>query len=208
MSLLFDRFNEALEIENRRVVVFEKCKTGFLCFNSATTGSLARGRIGEQQFASMGNEIDRNPEIDESFSLVTLLHHHPIPVQIPDWYKIRWYEKLFGKNLEKTECLIDSELFLNWIKSRRVIAALHGHKHIPRLDTHQGIAIVGCGSSVGKVTTQIEDQTYISLNLITIDNEEGKILCRLRAETIPGAGLDAGLRKEIVQNKNMKDRWT
>jgi predicted phosphodiesterase len=74
---------------------------------------------------------------------------------------------------------------------------LHGHKHIPRATVHDGTAIVGCGSSVGKVGTR-DGQPYMSINVVSVDGKERRVTSRLLAERIPGGGLVEQQRHELV----------
>jgi hypothetical protein len=137
----------------------------------------------------VGLALDREREKAETFVLAGLLHHHPIPVKRPDWYHQAWFERVTGRAFEQTEALEDSQQFMAWLQGRRIGLVLHGHKHIPRVDTHDGITVVGCGSTVGKVQTTIPGTTYMSVNVVTVDSERGLISCRLRVERLPGAGL-------------------
>ena len=76
---------------------------------------------------------------------------------------------------------------------------VHGHKHIPRIaeTPEEGIPIYGCGSSVGKVSTQ-DNTLYMSINIVTIDGETGQLSGRLLAERIPGGGLKEHKHHEVV----------
>jgi hypothetical protein len=82
-------------------------------------------------------------------------------------------------------------------------AVLHGHKHIPRFCVNDGMSIIGCGSSVGKVDTSEKGHTYVSMNVVTIDPATGELSCRLRAERIPGAGFDSDEVHEIVGRERL-----
>ena len=146
----------------------------------------------------VGVSLDRDREKAESFVLAGMLHHHPIPVDRPAWYRQDWFERFLGKAFEKTDALENSEQFLAWLRARRIGLVLHGHKHIPRVDMHHDMMVVGCGSSVGKVQTQEEGTTYMSMNVVTIDAARGRISCRLRAERIPGGGLLADEQHETI----------
>lgn len=195
---LSPQFKQAVNISRSPVTWMDHHAVGLACFNSVNGGHLARGLIGEQELSYVGNAIDEYPDKATCFTMVGVLHHHPIPVKRPSWYKPTWYERLLGTKFEKTEALEDSELFLGWLNARGVPAVLHGHKHIPRFDKHGDLAVIGCGSTIGKVETSTRGQTYMSLNLLTIDRARGLIGCRLRAERIPGAGLEAIESHELV----------
>lgn len=190
----------ALRIPVDRVRWFEQSRVGFVCFNSVRGGKLACGSIDEREYMDIGQELDREPEFARNFALGALLHHHPIPVAHPSWLKQPWYERVLGKNFEKTDALENSEQFMSWLQSRRIGLVLHGHKHIPRVETHGAMTIVGCGSSVGKVETVQAGNTYMSMNVVTVDATRGRISCRLRAERIPGGGMNSGEQHEAILN--------
>lgn len=190
---LSPNFQHALDLEKRRFTWFPESGIGMLAVNSVRGGNIAQGEIGEREFLTMGDTLDRHKD---GGTIIALVHHHPIPVEIPYWYKKTWYERLLGGALEKTEELQDAELFLQWLRKRKIRAVLHGHKHIPRVEEQQQLAIIGCGSSVGKVETEAKGQTYISMNIVTFDQLSNQFSVRLRAERIPGAGFDADASHE------------
>lgn len=197
------RFEQAVNISRVPVTWMDDYGVAFVCFNSVNGGHLARGLIGEGELGYVGNAIDEYPEKASAFTLLAALHHHPIPVDHPSWYRRSWYERLLGAKFEKTEALEDAEVFLDWLQTRGVPAVLHGHKHIPRFDKHGELAVIGCGSTVGKVETAERGQTYMSLNVLTIDRSRSSIGCRLRAERIPGAGLESGESHELVMKSSL-----
>lgn len=199
------KLDQALNLSRSPVVWMKDHSVAFACFNSVNGGHLARGFIGEQEMTYVGNAIDSEPDWS-SFTLIGAVHHHPIPVETPSWYRRTWYERLLGSKFEKTEALADADAFLAWLAARGVPAVLHGHKHIPRFDKHGDIAVVGCGSSIGKVDTEVRGQTYMSLNVLTVDNTRRQIGCRLRAERIPGAGLEAVESHELVLRSSIGER--
>ena len=196
----------ALRIQVDRVRWFERCQVGFACFNSVRGGNLARGQIDETEYLDVGQALDRSPEFAQQFVLAALLHHHPIPVERPSWYRQPWYEKFLGKSFEKTESLESAGDFISWLQARKIGLVLHGHKHIPRVDTHKDMTIVGCGSSVGKVETDSPGTTYMSMNVVTVDAPRRRISCRLRAERIPGGGMTSDEQHEIILNSKAMGR--
>lgn len=188
-GVLGKRQKEAVNIPREPMVWMDEHAVGIACFNSVNAGRLARGFIGANELAHVGNAIDRCPG-KADFTLVAALHHHPIPVKLPSWYQRSWYERLLGYNyFERTEALEDRELFLNWLHMRCIPAVLHGHRHIPRFSKQENLAVIGCGSTVGNVKTTAFGETYISFNVVTIDRARALIGVRLRAERVPGAGL-------------------
>lgn len=195
---LSDKLRQAISISTSPVTWIDDHSVGFACFNSVNGGRLARGWLGEQELTHVGNALDKHPDKGSTYTMIGVLHHHPIPVDRPSWYKQVWYERLLGAAFEKTEALEDAEAFLVWLRTRGVAAVLHGHKHIPRFDRHDGIAMVGCGSTVGKVDTAAKGHTYMSLNVLTVDRSQNLLGCRLRAERIPGAGLESVESHEMV----------
>lgn len=188
----------ALRIQTDRARWFDHCQVGLACFNSVRGGHLARGRIDETELMDVGLALDREPEKAASYVLASLLHHHPIPVERPPWYRQEWYDRFLGGAFERTVALEGSTQFLAWLRQRHIAVALHGHKHIPRMDEHDAMLVVGCGSSVGKVQTQEGGTSYMSMNVITIDATRRRLACRLMAERIPGAGMTAEDQCEVV----------
>lgn len=188
----------ALDIPVNRMFWHDECQVGISCFNSARGGDLAKGKIGSAEFEDLGNLLDKQPEKAKGYTLLAALHHHPIPVTRPGWYQERWYEKLLGQHFfEETGILEDSEHFLEWCRLRKIRAILHGHKHIPRCDRRGDCLVIGCGSTIGKVKTRVDYETFISLNVVTINNGTKKINCRLLAERVPGGGLSSSETHEL-----------
>ncbi|HVM60957.1 MAG TPA: metallophosphoesterase [Verrucomicrobiae bacterium] len=181
-----------------RVVWYDDCRIGIACFSSVIAGHLARGHIGERQMIDIGNEIERKQDW-KSYSMLGLLHHHPIPVVKPAWRVQPFYERVLGSVFEKTVALKDAKAFLEFAEQRRMAAVLHGHKHIPRIDFHgdKRLPIIGCGSTVGKVAT-VNAGTYMSINVISCDTTRRRLSARLLAERIPGGGLVQEKTHEIV----------
>ena len=197
---LGENFRMAMRLSRQAgpVQCLDPLPVALVCFNSVVEGRLARGYIGEQQLLDIGTAIERNSRFDEYF-LIGLVHHHPLPVEIPEWYLRPWYERILGRWFERTEELEDAETFVGFVEARRFAAILHGHKHIPRVAETPtvGVPIFGCGSTVGKVATTTRERP-MSLNLITIDPYSGRICGRLLAERVPGAGISEEDRHEIV----------
>jgi 3',5'-cyclic AMP phosphodiesterase CpdA len=181
---------------NTAVTWLDDQRVGFVVFNSVIGGNLARGLIGEQQLLDLGSEIDRNPDWKYQ-RIVGVLHHHPVPIALPEWYSRPFYERLFGKKFDKTDELVDAAKFSAFVESRRFRCVLHGHKHIPHISAANNVPVFGCGSSVGKVDTK-DGNPYMSVNVITLDTESGNMTARLLAERIPGGGLQEEKRHEMV----------
>jgi len=196
-GLVLESFKQAVRLPTHsRVVWYDEYRVGVMCLNSVVGGKLARGFIGEQQLLDIGSEIDRHEGWKEH-SLIGLLHHHPVAVERPDWYAQPFYERFLGGQFEKTDALEDADALLRFCLTRNVAALLHGHKHIPRATVHDSTAIIGCGSSVGKVATR-DGQPYMSVNVVSVDGKQRRVTSRLMAERIPGGGLVEEQRHELI----------
>lgn len=197
-GILAQELGPASHLSNDRIRWFDKSRVGLVCFNSVRSGRLARGHIDDREFLDLGSALDASPARSREYALIALLHHHPLPVQRPDWYKPGIFERLFPAAQESAEELENASQFLAWLKTRRVPLVLHGHKHVPRISTHRGITVVGCGSTIGKIETKNPGETYISMNLVTVDVDARRVCCRLLAERLPGGGLNEEFRHEVV----------
>lgn len=174
-----------------KVVVLEDEKIILLLFNSNTNGSFAQGEIGQEQMAKMGNELDKIKNPDQ-YRLIAVLHHHITQIPRPDFFA----KKLFYNLIEKTLILKDTDIFIQWLKQRNVRVVLHGHKHIPFYAEKDGISIIACGSSTGQVSMKEKGKTYISYNIIKL-NQDG-ITCSQFVEDILGAG-EQNIRTEVIR---------
>jgi len=172
-----------------RLEIQEDLKAVFVKFYSNTGGKFAQGMIGTDQLAMVGNEIDKIPN-KEQYTYFALLHHHPKPIEEPSWKAKEWYERILGNNHEKTMELIDSDIFLEWLERRNFKFVLHGHKHIPKIQSHNNINIISAGSSTGTVKHKEKNKTYLTYNLIKYDTDRKKpVSCIIYFEDIIGAGL-------------------
>jgi 3',5'-cyclic AMP phosphodiesterase CpdA len=146
----------------------------------------------------MGSKLDIKCRGDHDYVVIAALHHHPLPVRIPDWYVRPFYERVLGSYFDQTDELEDAGAFVAFVEERQFAAVLHGHKHIPRLDsTGRGIPVIGCGSSVGKVRTR-DPGTFMSINLVTLNTSTRVLSARLLAERVAGGGLGQYKSHEIV----------
>lgn len=170
-----------------RFIIDDEQKVIFLKFNSVTDKALlAEGKIGNLQLAEMGNELDKVNNLHD-YTLIALLHHHVTDIPKPDWYDEKWFQKLMPTTVhDETVKLIDSDTFLDWLKLRNVKLVMHGHKHIPYVEREGQVNIVACGSSTGNIAHKEKEKTYISYNVIKIDEET--ITCMQYAEEIYGSG--------------------
>lgn len=168
---------------------FDEQQLGVVMVNSVVDGCLASGRVGERQLIDLANQLDVRRNRREEFSLIGAIHHHPIPVERPDWYARAFYEKILGASFERTDALEDANAFLLFAREHRFSAIIHGHKHIPRLGSEpSGIPVIGCGSSVGKVPTS-DNLPYLSVNLLTLDRGRKRLAARLLASRVSGGRL-------------------
>ena len=161
-------------------------KAILLLFNSNTNGNFAKGEIGTAQMSEMGNLLDNAENIGD-YLLIAVLHHHLLPIPQPDFYGRKWLDKILSDELmDKTLELIDADLFMEWLTQRNVKFVLHGHKHIPFKTEHNGIHVIACGSSTGRVSHKEKGKTYMSYNLMKIS--ENAVTVTLFAEELPGGG--------------------
>lgn len=169
---------------------YDEARVGIACFNSVVNGRLARGYIGERQWIDISNALDAGGH-RSGFAVVGVLHHHPIPVPVPDWITKPFYERFMPTAFEGTTVLEDAESFVHKAEAVPMAAILHGHEHIPALGETPslGIPVFGCGSSVGKIRTRNAHETCIAINVVTIDVERQYVTGRILAERMVGAGL-------------------
>jgi hypothetical protein len=153
-------------------------------------GHLAAGVITQRRLYDLANALEARPRYRD-YSLVAVVHHHPVPVEEPEWHGAKpFYERILGQRFESTERPEDADAFIDFVESRNITAVLHGHKHIPRIAETplKKIPILGCGSSVGKVPTR-NSRPFMSINVLSINARRGQLAERLLAELAPGGGL-------------------
>jgi len=150
------------------VEVYEEYKLVIIKICSNQGGNLACGEVGEDQLINLGLKLDHIHNIND-YTLIAILHHHPIEIKIPDWHSKKWYEAILGPFHENTMKLVDSERFLLWCKERNIKTVLHGHKHIPNIQKEQDVYCIASGSSTGEIEHTDKNKTYISYNLIKYD---------------------------------------
>ena len=159
-----------------RISWFDDVRIGIVCFNSVI----------ESRYAT-------REENRKDYDLIAVLHHHPLPVPPPDWYKKEWYEKSLSKEWLparfRTVELEDAQDFVNFLEARRFVCALHGHKHIPKINETpiKKIPVFACGSTVSKVKTT--EGIYMSMNVVTLAPSRRKLSGRLLVQRIVGGEL-------------------
>lgn len=183
---------------------YEESQVGIACFNSVVQGRLARGFVGERQRINIANEVDARKGREE-FAIVGVLHHHPIPVETPDWLEQPFYERFIGEPFERTKALEDGDSFVQYAEALPMAALLHGHEHIPRIaETPVAkIPVFGCGSSVGKIKMKSAGETCISVNVITLDPARSHITGCVLVERVVGAGLSVFDRHAMVYRSRL-----
>lgn len=146
--------------------------------------------------SEMGNLLD-NVENLESYLLIAVLHHHLLPIPKPTYYDRKWFEKILPNNfMDISLKLLDADLFSEWLRCRNVRIVLHGHKHIPFFAESDGITVIGCGSSTGQIAHKEKGKTFISYNMLKIN--ERTVTCTQFAEEVFGAGAK-NIRTEIIE---------
>lgn len=196
---------KALQIPTTHGVTwYDEAGVGVACFNSVVDGRWARGFVGERQRIDVANALDKRRDTRD-FAIVGVLHHHPLPVDTPDWQAKPFYERFLGDSFERTEVLEDADAFVNYVEGIEMAAVLHGHKHIPRVceTPNARIPVFGCGSSVGKIKTTNPNETCLSLNVITLDPARQHLTGRVLAERVVGGGLSVYQRHAIVYRRRI-----
>lgn len=182
--------------EYPKIEILEEAKTILLLFNSNTNGSFASGEIGVTQMSEMGNLLDNVNNLNQ-YMLIAVMHHHLLPIPQPNYYDEKWYKKIIPNGLlDETLRLRDADIFMEWLIQRNVRCVLHGHKHIPFITEKNGVKVIACGSSTGKIVHKEKGKTFISYNLVKICKRE--IICTQFAEEIQGAGAK-NIRTEIIR---------
>ena len=193
-GLAFTHINQkqyALNFNFPRIEKLEEYKILFLLFNSNTNGFLAQGEIGAKQMCEMGNLLDEIDNLEE-YTLIAVLHHHLTDIPNPDEFNKKYFKFI----TEQTLKLNDAKIFYEWLCKRKVKIVLHGHKHIPYFVDNEGISVIACGSSTGKVKMKDKEKTYISYNLLKIESKQ--VTCTQYVEDIYGAGAK-DIRTEIIK---------
>lgn len=179
-----------------QIKIIDDAKIILLLFNSNTNGNLAEGEIGVAQMSEMGNLLDAVQNL-ESYLLIAVLHHHLLPIQKPQYYERKWFERILPSNfVDMSLKLLDADLFFEWLDQRNVRIVIHGHKHIPFFKEADGITVIGCGSSTGQVVHKEKGKTFISYNVLKIN--EKTVTCTQFAEEVYGAGAK-NIRTEIIE---------
>lgn len=154
-----------------KVKIIDELKLIIIRFDSNAGGKVAQGEIGIAQLAKIGSLLDAVENLDK-YTVIGMLHHHPFKLETPNWMKKTWYEYIFGNSIVNGSLkLVDSDLFLEWIKDRGIKFIMHGHKHIPVLFNKEGINIISAGSSTGNIKHKNPNKTYLTYNVINYHNK-------------------------------------
>lgn len=182
----------------QKIEIIKDLNLAIIKFDSNTGGKYAQGEIGLTQMQDIGNIID-GIKNNKDLTFIALLHHHPLGIDNPDWYAKEWYEALLGtKGYEKTMKLVDSDIFIEWLNKRNIKLALHGHKHIPKIQNKDSLIVVAAGSLTGCVKHVDQNKTYLSYNLIKYDIENKRpVSCSIFAEDLIGSGAKNVLIKKL-----------
>ena len=165
------RPGQLADFEPRLVQPDPESRLVFFCFDSARTGTFAKGQVEEEQLVRMGTSFDAENTQGrlEGYLRVALVHHHPYryrPDLEPSIDPRTWVDP------EDFVAMDGAEKFVTWCAAREIGLILHGHKHIPRLlhecvptgagndIEHWPLTVVGCGSSLGA------GGSHLSFNII------------------------------------------
>lgn len=187
-------------VQSEKIEKFDNYKLIIIKFCSNQNGQFARGEIGEQQLVEIAEELDGIENL-EDYTIIALLHHHPIKIDQPNWYKGALYERILSPIglLAPMQKLIDANRFIDWCKERQVKMVLHGHKHIPNIVKKDTISYVGAGSSTGNVQHIENEKTYISFNVIKYDlNKKRPTQATIYFEEIIGTHVKQHMSVDIL----------
>lgn len=160
IGLFGEDYKQVALIGSQKILVDDKCKTIFICFNSSERGTFARGEITKTQFRQLGGEyrslIASRPEVKEYLPIV-LVHHHPFSFEAPAETLVQKALKAIGLGDERFLVLSNAEELHHWCMDWNIQTILHGHKHkaryvereVARNSSSSRLTAIGCGSSLG-----------------------------------------------------------
>ena len=150
---------------NESIKVFEEEKIILIKIDSTVEGNLARGKVGQKQLSDIDEELENIPNLQE-YTLVAMLHHHLFQITRDEFLKQRWREKVFvGKIMDSSKALVDSQELVWWLRKHQIQYVLHGHKHLPFFNNHDGMYVIAAGSSCGSGAKE-SDSRYLSYNVL------------------------------------------
>lgn len=150
---------------NESIKVFEEEKIILIKIDSTVEGNLARGKVGQKQLSDIDEELDSIPNLQE-YTLVAMLHHHLFQITRDEFLKQKWREKVFvGRIMDSSKALVDSQELVWWLRKHQIQYVLHGHKHLPFFNNHDGMYVIAAGSSCGSGAKE-SDSRYLSYNVL------------------------------------------
>ncbi|MFQ8706870.1 MAG: metallophosphoesterase family protein [Thomasclavelia sp.] len=150
---------------NESIKVFEEEKIILIKIDSTVEGNLARGKVGQKQLSDIDEELENIPNLPE-YTLVAMLHHHLFQITRDEFLKQRWREKVFvGRIMDSSKALVDSQELVWWLRKHQIQYVLHGHKHLPFFNNHDGMYVIAAGSSCGSGAKE-SDSRYLSYNVL------------------------------------------
>lgn len=158
------------DLLDRKVHPIDELKLAIIKIDSNINAQIlgAQGQVGETQMASLEPDIEYYS--NKGYKCVAMLHHHPVSVSEPEWYRGNFFRRLLGSRVyDYTLKLTDAEKFISWANEKGISLILHGHKHIPNYAYEGNTHIIGCGSSTGKVEHSDPNRTYLSYNVLKYD---------------------------------------
>ncbi len=178
------RLNNPIDAD--RIRWFDGHGVGVIGFDSCDGGSNAAGQVSVAQLDQLGGLIGEHPR-SVDYALVGIIHHHPLPLAVPEWIEHRRFFCFIKPFHEHTVAFDQAGGFLDFVKAHQFRAVMHGHKHIPREANLPGnIPLYGAGSATGMIETE-DHRQLLSLNILTIDVHK-RVTCRFHLEDTPGGG--------------------
>jgi predicted phosphodiesterase len=139
-GILGRTYEFAFDFGWKPIVVDPDLECVFLCFNSVEEGTLARGRVTNDQLLRMASEF--NEECDQwmqehqkdirRYTRIALVHHHPFAYETAP-SALAYYEPFVRRitgNEDTFTRFEEADRFVTWCAERGVSLILHGHKHV------------------------------------------------------------------------------
>ena len=154
-GLFMRKWGPVAGLEWQSVVESDVGPFGFVCFNTAQNGHLARGKITGEQFLETKAKLD-GVRARESFAgcvYVAVVHHHPFPIESDEVDTLPF----IGIREEPFLTMSNGEQLGTWCAGNDIPLILHGHKHKPRFVGREievkgqvrSVHAIGCGAAFG-----------------------------------------------------------